>query len=452
MNIIKKFDINNKFYLVPILAIISLLTWVLDIPEITNIVLYSIIFFILVGFKASNMTLVIFLLFSMGANQTPSFLSNKYPFTFLYQAMFILYGITSLTKLALKRKPLKGSLLKHMMFICIYSILTLIWTVNKSGGFSEILIFIQGYIVYLTIRNDDDSKCSFNELSWLFSILLLTIAIQYQILIYNERIIGLGYKPFSVDHFFFTSKDFFYYYWTNGNLLAALVGIMFFPSLYKYFSPNKSKYTFLYLPIEILIIYTIYATKSEGLYLSFIVSLGLLPVVLLVKDYKKVYTVLMSGLGVFILLMLVVVLLKNSHRDFYNKVNQLSNSRIGIYTVGFNQLQNPLVLLFGKGLGSTRTILLNNGHNNYYFHTWILNTVVQRGLVTLGLIVTLILTCFKTIYKDTTKFHLFVSLAFITYLSHSAIDIGFEYQYIGVILYLMVAVIEKKNDKITIIT
>ena len=40
-------------------------------------------------------------------------------------------------------------------------------------------------------------------------------------------------------------------------------------------------------------------------------------------------------------------------------------------------------------------------------------------------------------------FKYFASIGVITYLAHGTIDIGFEYQFIGVLFYLIVASVEK---------
>ena len=51
----------------------------------------------------------------------------------------------------------------------------------------------------------------------------------------------------------------------------------------------------------------------------------------------------------------------------------------------------------------------------------------------------------KTLSKSRSNFKYFVAIGIVIYLSHSIIDLGFEYQFIGVIVYMMFAIVENKT-------
>lgn len=435
MNFINYLKENKEKVLIPITALLTFLTWYFNVPEIANIILYLVILAGLILFKFSNITILMFTLFTTMANRTPlTTTSSGRPATILYLIIygsFLLYFVISSI---IKKKYPKGKLVVPLLFLLLYALLSLIWTVDLVGGLSEISYILLGYMAYFVIRNETDKKISFYDVSWFLSLVLLVLSLQF---------FTISYKNFPQDSKWILVNGL----WGYINAIATIFGLAFVPSLYKYFAKDKSKYRFLYLPLELLVLYSIIVSGSEGLYVALAVSVIVIIVMLFVKNRKILFTMVVSGILLFAASMLTVVLLKDTFPDFYNKLDKFySSSRIDLYRLAFIQLKNPLVLLFGRGAGSTHKLL--EGHYLfYYYHSWFFQITVQRGLISFAAMIYVFYLISKILAKDKSQFKFFVAVGLITYLVHTLIDIGFEYQYLGVFFYLMVGLVENNNDQ-----
>lgn len=370
-----------------------------------------------------------FVLFTSAANYKPSIMANVSGFIFLYQAIFIAAAVYMLIKLILKKEVPVGKILVPLALILGYLIISLLWTPDLYYGANELGIVIQGYVIYLFIRNDEKSDVDFYKLSWFLTLLLLVISVQYFVI--------------TIKHIPFEGKGPLYVLWANPNIVAAFFGISFVPSLYKYFVKGKTKLRFLYLPLELLVLYGIYFTLSEGLYVALIVGLIFIPIQLLIKNKKMLYFVTLIAIMLFATFIIVVIANETRWSEFYNDLDIFSTGRLSLYNIGLQQLKNPLVLIFGRGSGSAKPILVSHGYGNYYFHSFVLNIVVQRGLVSLVVTFFMFYQILVILKTEQSLFKYFASIGVITYLAHGVIDIGFEYQFIGVLFYLIVASVEK---------
>lgn len=430
--ILEKIKDNNRIILLPMFAILSFSTWFFNVPETYNIIGYILILILLIVSKTSTTTIIMFALFTSAANRKASYLGTFSNFTFLFQAIIIGVLLYSVTQMIIKKALPRGKLVFPILALLGYTIISLLWTPDKAGGLSEIGIIIQGYLVYFSIRNNKEKKVSFNEISWFLSLLLLVISLEYFV---------LTYKVFP-----FEGKGPLYALWANPNIVATFYSIAFVPSLYKYFAEGKSRWIYLYLPIELLIIYGIYVSKSEGLYAALIIGFVFSIVQLLFKNKKALFVLTMSLIVGFVIAMFTIVLLKDTYPDFYNKINKFSSSRLSIYSVALNQIKQPFVFLFGRGAGSAHFVLLENGFKNFYYHSWFIHLWAQRGIVSLIIMFYLFYKAYLQLIKNNSKFKYFLATGIIIYLTHTLVDIGFEYQYIGVILFLMVGSLENYND------
>lgn len=370
-----------------------------------------------------------FVLFTSAANYKPSIMANVSGFIFLYQAIFIAAAVYMLIKLILKKEVPVGKILVPLALILGYLIISLLWTPDLYYGANELGIVIQGYVIYLFIRNDEKSDVDFYKLSWFLTLLLLVISVQYFVI--------------TIKHIPFEGKGPLYVLWANPNIVAAFFGISFVPSLYKYFVKGKTKLRFLYLPLELLVLYGIYFTLSEGLYVALIVGLIFIPIQLLIKNKKMLYFVTLTAIMLFATFIIVVIANETRWSEFYNDLDIFSTGRLSLYNIGLQQLKNPLVLIFGRGSGSAKPILVSHGYGSYYFHSFVLNIVVQRGLVSLVVTFFMFYQILVILKTEQSLFKYFASIGVITYLAHGVIDIGFEYQFIGVLFYLIVASVEK---------
>ena len=434
---IEKIKENNRIILLPLFAILSFSTWYFNVPETYNIIGYMFILIVLILFKTSTTTIIMFASFTAAANRKASYLGAFSNFTFLFQAMIIGVLLYAIVQMIIKKTLPKGKLVIPIVILMAYTIISLLWTPDKTGGFSEIGIIIQGYLVYFAVRNNKEDKVSFNEISWFLSLLLLVISLEYFV---------LTYKVFP-----FEGKDPLYALWANPNIVATFYSIAFVPSLYKYFSKGKSKWTFLYLPVELLILYGIYVSKSEGLYVALIVGLVFGILQFFFKNKKTLFIITITSIMSFVFLMFFIVIFQNQFPTFYKWLNvDISSHRLTIYEIGLNQIKQPFIFLFGRGAGSAHYILLEKDLSNFYYHSWVIHLWAQKGLVSLMVMFTLFYYVFKELIKNNTKFKYFLATGIIIYLSHTLVDIGFEYQYIGVILFLMLGTLENYNDNIFI--
>lgn len=440
---------NNLIFLI-LTATLTFLTWYFNINEVYNVLIYSSLLILLAVFKASDIKLVIFTLFTIAGNREPGFLklfdsiysnifgSNisalKSYYTFLYTAIFIILIIILLIRSIKNKRKLTGRLVIPMIIIIVYSLITLIWTPNINKGLSEFWFIIQGYFIYVIVRNDNE-EANYYGFSWILSILLLVISLQYFVS-YREyfQVHELDYNFFT--YFKFPSKEPIQL-WANPNIVASVFSVAYAPSLFKYFTKNKSKLRFLFIPMDILILYAIVLTKSSGLHFALAAGLISIPV-LFVRNKKTLYIVLITMMTAFILSITLVVLLEP---ELYDIVNTLTTKRLDIYKIAINTLKDPLVFLFGNGIGSDREVLANV----HFFHSFVFQVLVNRGLVTLTIIAFMFYKIIEILFESKSKFRYFIALASVTYLAHGITDSGFEYQYIGVIFFVLISLVEKEK-------
>lgn len=458
---LNKFKNNKLLNILPLFAILSFTTWYINTSETFNMILYGLILIVLAIFKAKDITLIMFSLFSVLGNREYSFLENfdkfylklfnknisalRSYYTFLYTFIFSLLIIILLIRLIKRRKKESMNLLRPMIAIIIYSLITLFWTFNLSTGLSEIWFIVQGYFIYYVIRSNNYKKNYFYEISWFLSLMLLVLSLEYFVSYseyFSKRDISLSFFKYYTYH----SKSPINL-WANPNVVASLFGISFIPSLYKYFSKRRSIINYLFIPFELLIIYGIILSKSKGLYYAFLIGLLFIPF-LFIKNKKLLYTLIITGIFMFVLMFGTLIYLEDIYPELYLKLNDFTTKRIDIYKEALKLLKNPTTLIFGKGVGSDRHIL-----NVSFFHSFIFQILVTRGLIGLIFYCVIFYYVVEMLFISKGKFRYFVALATIIYLAHGITDSGFEYQYIGVIFYILYGSLEnsiKGNDDLLI--
>lgn len=440
INLVDWFKRNKKIILFTLMAILTFLTWFLNVNEFINLFIYIAILITLVIFKASTKTLVMFALFTvMGQNQ-PSVLEYfdnlyfdkhntnidalKTYYVVLYIVIVFLVGLIALFRMIKNKDKPQGKLVIPMALLTLYGLVTLIWAPGFIPGISELSFFIQGYLVYLFVRNEKDSKIDFYEFAWFLSLILLVLSFQY-VTVY------LKYPG--------NNKSPLYHLWANPNIVAAVFGITFIPSLYKYFSKDRSKYTYLYLPFEILVIWAIIKSQSTGLHYGFIAGALFIPV-MFVKNRKILYSIIAFSILAFVAFLVIVVRLEDQFPNIYNKLNEFSTSRFDIYKQALEQLKTPKDYIFGLGLGYDRSVI-----NVNFFHSWFFQILVNRGFIGIGIIAVLLYYVIEILDDSEERFRYFLAIGIIIYLAHGITDSGFDYQYLGVFFYLMIALLEKNN-------
>lgn len=434
---------NKNIVLMILMAILSFTTWFYNINELVNIIIYALILIAMAIFKFDSVILVMFTLFSVTGQRDPAMLDfirkiytsifNK-DFSAVIGKSYVFLYITTLVTLLIilfirqikSKNKIKGRLLFPMIFLISYGLITLLWAPNFSVGLSEIGFIIGGYLVYFFIRNSDDSKVSFYEVSWFLSLLLLVIS--FQISIVYEWFPGFGKFPIS-------------HLWANPNIVATIFSITFVPSLYKYASIKKTKWTLLYLPFEFLIIYGIIRIKSSGLHFALLAGFIFIPL-LFIKNRKLLYGIIIFALFSFLVFIGFVVSVEEILPDLYNKINKFTTGRFDIYKIALNELSNPYTFVFGKGVGYDRFIL--NGVAT--FHSFVFQIIINRGIFSLLFVAIILYIIVDLLFDNNSKFRYFLAIGIIIYLVHTATDSGFEYRHIGIIFYLMIALIEKDND------
>lgn len=441
ISLVDWFKNNKKTILFSLMAVFTFLTWFLKINEFINLALYISILIILVVFKAKTKTLVMFALFSVMGQNEPAVLEyfdnlyfNKHNtnidaldtyYVILYIVIIFLVGVIALIRAILNKEKPKGKLLIPMALLTSYGLITLIWAPAFIPGISELSFFIQGYLVYLFVRNESDEKTDFYKFSWFLSLFVLVLSFQY--LTVYIKYPGANKSPL-------------YHLWANPNIVAAVFGVTFIPSLYKYFSNQRSKYTYLYLPVELFIIWAIVKSQSMGLHYAFIAGAAFIPV-MFVKNKKVLYGIISGSILAFIAFLVIVVRLEEQFPEIYNKLNEFSTSRFDIYKLALEQLKTPKDYIFGLGLGYDRSVIDVN-----FFHSWFFQVLVNRGLICLSIVGVMLYFVVEILDESEDKFRYFLAIGIIIYLAHGITDSGFDYQYLGVFYYLMVALLEKNNE------
>lgn len=428
------------------------LTWFFNVNETINVLLYGSILVFLAIIGASNLTLIILTIFTVAANNTPGFLEfvdniylklfntkiialNSYH-TFLYIAMIVFLMIILLIRAIKNKKIPKGRLLIPMFIMMIYSLITLLWADNLVFGLSEIWFIFQGYFIYVIVKNDNETSDKFLLISWFLSLLLLVISFQYFIS-YSNYYNSIGESVSFFNYWKIDSKAAINL-WANPNIVAAIYGVSLVPSLYKYFSKDKLKYSYLFIPLELLIIYGIILTKSQGMFYSLLIGLLFIPL-LFIKNRKLLFALIFGAVCMFAFGMWFVVNSEDIFPGLYNMFNDFTTNRIDIYKAAFETLKDPLVLIFGKGLGADRSILEAN-----FFHSWVFQVLITRGLIGFSLVIHMIYLVISILFDSKNNVRYFIAIAIIIYLAHGITDSGFDYQHIGVIYYLLVASLEKQ--------
>lgn len=445
----KKFNL----YFLPILALIVFLTWLLNVNELINFIFYGAILITLAIAKVSNLTLIIFTLFTVAANKTPNFLEsfdNLYFLffksnikaidnyhTFLYIGIFAITGIILLIR-AIKQKSIPiGRLLTPMMIMVVYGIISLIWVNDLPAGMSEIWFFLQGYFIYVIVRNDQETTDKSLVVSWFLSLLLLVISLQYFVSYYTHyQELGLNVSFFS---YWQEPGKAAIDLWANPNIVAAILGISLVPSYYKYIAKDRLKFTKFFIPIELLILYALYLTKSTGLYLSLFAGIIFIPL-LFIKNRKVLFAIISAAIFLFVGGIAFIVYSEELYPNLYNLFNDFTTSRIDIYKTALLELKNPVVLIFGKGMGADRSIL----DSAHFFHSWVFQILITRGLVGFSLVVYMLYQVIGILFDNKDKIRYFIAIAVIIYLAHGITDSGFDYQHIGVIYYFLIATLEKR--------
>lgn len=416
---------NNYNILLPLLTIVSFFTWYFKFDFVVNIYVYVGLLLILTLLRQSVSSHMLVVLFSVFATYTNEL-------HLLYQILFIYTVIYFIIKNFYRLNKIKGSLFWPLTLLTSFSLLSMIWAPTVADSLAEFLVIIQGVVTYFLIVNDEEEAIiTPKNIAWLTSFLLLVLGAEYFILTYQ-------YFPKA------PNKAHLAEFWINPNLVATALGLLWLPSLYKYCFVKENKFILLYLPLEILTIYAIYMSMSRGLYFGYIVG-GVALILLFFKlNIKTIRKIFFSFIGITIIFILSVILIKDIFSGTFNSINDFSSSRISIYELALTRLRNPLTFLFGDGVGSARYYLVDAGMNNFYYHSWFFQILTTRGIFSLILQFILIWKIFN-ILDNQEQYTKFIMLGFIIYISHSLIDIGYQYQFLGIIYYLIIGTTEKNN-------
>lgn len=420
---------NNIYYiLMPLLALTSFMTWVLKFDIVNNIIIYGSIMLILVILKQPTSILMLVVLFAI-----PATYSNE--IYLLYQILYVFVVIHALIDHLRSNTKIKGNLFWPLIISTTLSFLTLFWTPSFLDGLAEFLVIIQGIFAYFIIVNDDNEKrITIDQIAWIASLLLLVVGLQYLILTYK-------YFPNM------ETKEPLSHFWANANLVAALLGLLWVPSLYKYTNYKKNKLILLYLPLELIVIYAIYMSKSRGLYFGYMVGILAIALILLKVKNKTIINTFIIMIISFAATMFAIIVLKDVIPSLFEEANKISTFRLEIYEIAIKSIDNPFKLLFGNGLGAARHHLSLEGIGSIYYHSWLFHILSTRGLVNLLLqiyIIYRVMKLYDTDYNDKIKYLL---IGLIIYLGHSLVDIGYDYQQLGIIYYIIIALTEKENIK-----
>lgn len=439
-------------YLLPITALLVFLTWVLKVPQVANIIIYSLITLGLVFFKVKPTTMLMYSLLTIASNYHPiriESLNRGYHIVFYFT-----FGITmiySLVNVFKNNFKLIYKLLIPFGLMIIYGLISLIWSLNVMYGFNFLQVMILGYVAYLVVVNLDE-KFDYLKLSWFLTLLLLVISSQYLVVAYNHFEVDLTGQTGILKYFSFIKQKFFsferkthlFIFWANPNIVAAMIGISLVPSLYKYFDKRSTKKTLYYLPLELLPLYAIYASMSDGLFSALIIGILFIPLIFLYKNKRHVFIWYMQFVALFMAFVLVVVYTLNMYPEIFTDIDNFTTGRFTLYRQSVDLFKNPLVLLFGRGIGSSKAIL----ESSFYYHSWAFNSLANVGVIGFGLTIYVIYQSFNIINESKNPFRYFLLIGTIIYLTHGLIDVGYDYQYIGILNYMMIAMIEKDNYKL----
>ena len=430
MKVINYIKAHIYQFVIPFGAVLSFLTWYLQLSIVDNIYIFGIVLIVLTFLKQPPSVMMVVVLFSFLGTYT----NELY---LLYQIMFLYVVIVWLINYIKTDKPLKGRLVVPLFISSGLSLLTLFWTPSILDGIAEFLVIIQGVVAYIIFINDDhENKLSFKQLPHLLTFLVLVLGLQYFILTYE-------FFPNTA------SKQPLFEFWINPNLVAAMLGLIWIPSLYKYKNIKKNKWLLLAIPIELLAIYSIYMSMSRGLYVAY--GVGALFVILLLLKVPEKYLLrfTIALVFAFALGMVIVIYLKDDYPHIHEFFNDQSSNRIEIYEIALRSLKNPFKVIFGNGLGAARYNLTLNGKSNIYYHSWFFHILGTRGIINLIMQLYIITRIFKIAINSKMQAK-FILIGFIIYLTHSLVDIGYDYQHLGILYYMMVALVEFKNNQILI--
>ena len=446
MNIINKIKQNELKYLIPSFAIFSLFTWLVNIPQTINIIVYLLILLTLIIFKFNNITILIFTLFSLLGNRTPYIMDREFSKVhFLYPAIFIASSLYFIIYLIINKKKNIYKLLLPMTLFIVYSFISLIWSLDPVEGLSKITLIIQGYFIYFVITNTKE-HISFNYLSWFLSLFLFVLSVEFFTLAYqytnSTNIIQNLKQMININ------KNAYLTLWANPNLAAAIFGIGFVPSLYKYFNKQNSKYTYLYIILDLFVIFGMILTQSRGLYFGLLIGLIVAPIILLIKNAGVKYTIFNGMILATLVFIIAILVLQNKYNNLYIDINKISSGRFTLYNFAYKEILNkPILFIFGQGTGSVRGLLRPLGHGEFYLHSFIINLLYTTGIIGTIFIFLIHFNTYKILKINGSLFAKLTAIAIFIYVGHELIDIGYDYQFLGVLLYFIIAVIEKDNER-----
>lgn len=427
MKIITFMKKNNYNILLPVMALVSFATWFFKFDFVVNIYIYVGLLLLLTVLRQSVSSLMLVSLFSVFGTY-----SNE--LHLLYQLLFIYVVIYFIIKNVKRFNKVKGNLFWPLIAITLISLISIFWSPTKPDALAEFLVLIQGVVTYFIIVNDEESRSlSPKNLAWFASFMLLVLGSQYLILTYE-------FFPNPPD------KSHLFNFWLNPNLVAAALGLLWIPSLYKYESFKDNKFVLLYLPLELLTIYAIYMSMSRGLYFGYAISAIIIVLILLKIKTKHIIRLFFSMIIAIITFLVAVILLKDIYPELFAKIEDFSTARLLLYELALTRIKNPLTFLFGDGVGSAQFYLRQAGFGSFYYHSWFFQIFATRGVFSILLQLGLMYKIFRML-NNNERYSKYIMLGFVVYISHSLIDIGYEYQFLGIIYYLIVGTVEQNNKE-----
>jgi len=425
---------NNPLYVIlPILSIITFSLWLFSVDGYIVTGIFILLFFVFLKLKLPKVYLLMLLIFSL-----PSYHGNfkilDYEFKFVlpFHTLSVFVGSVYIRDMIMRKNFYKGKLFYPLLAIFIYSLISVLWSPQKLVSLNAVLLIGVSYMSYFIIINfNDDEHIKLAELS----VILMTFGLVLSLEIFTIYLRMATKNSNNIDFFL-------HQIWDNPNLFAALYAFIIPISLYKYRNFKWNLKYMIFIVLDLLIIYGMYLTRSRGIYLGAAVAIVLS--FFIYKFKPKITFIIFTLAGVaFFFVTIFIIVLKDAYPGLYQLYYNVSTYRILWYEVAYNNfIETPFNAIFGTGVKSSVYYISQINHPHAYYHSFIFQIMGTLGVIGLILYLWSYVKMYG-IFKDIPKQYSLILVAVFMHLGHEIVDIGFEYQYLGMFFYILVAYVER---------
>lgn len=432
---------NNKQQMLLHLVLLGLITyglWLFQFSFWINVTIFAILMILAIlkgTFKQQLLVLLFSILASSRTHDTTLLeLTNNIIYTVDPHIVTVsILSIVSIVKAVKNRKMHMGKLSLPILLISIYALISIIWTPVFIDGLSGFFTILEGYMMYFIISEHKDEELSMKDISIVFTVFGFVLSAQML-----THYINYGFiEALKTKHVF---SDF----WANPNVAFALYGFIIPMSLYKY-RHIKSKYKYLFIVLDLMIIGCMILSQSRGLYFGFIVGI-IFALLIYFRSRSKTLLVIGGTIFVsFIATMMILVFFKERFISSYEWMDEFSNGRLALYDIAIHRFTGSLrTFIFGDGILSSRYYIELAGKSSMYYHSFFFYAFATLGIIGIALYSFLFYRIYQ-VFKPRLRKYAYLSIAILVFLAHQLVDVGFDNRFLGVIFYFIVGLVEYRQ-------